>query len=71
MKKIVIYLVIIAVIAGAGFFFYQKKVQAPSTTEKAIEVGTQAQSSVSGGVDKANPFNVDVNPYEGYKNPFE
>ena len=31
----------------------------------------KAQSSVGSGVGSANPFEVNVNPYQGYKNPFQ
>ena len=69
-KKIIISIVIIAIIAVVYFFVYQKA-QAPTPKDQAATVSTEAQASVSSGVDKANPFNVNVNPYQGYKNPFQ
>ncbi len=58
----------------AGWFFYQsqvaKKVISPeilTVTESVVK----AQSGVSSAVGKTNPFGADVNPMQGYKNPFE
>ncbi len=69
-KKIIISIIVIVVVAGISFFVY-KKAQAPSLEDQSAVVNTQVQSSVGNGVEKTNPFNVDVNPYQGYKNPFE
>jgi len=69
-KKIVISILVVLVVAVISFFIY-KKAQAPSQYGQAAAINTEAQSSVASGVEKANPFNVDVNPYQGYKNPFQ
>jgi flagellar basal body-associated protein FliL len=70
-KKIIISIVIVLILVAVYFFFFNKA-EAPATPEvKAVEASTQAQSSVSSGVQKTNPFNVNVSPYEGYKNPFQ
>lgn len=70
MNKKIIVLIVIIIVAVVSFFIY-KKAQAPTLIEQAAVVNTQAQSAVGGGVGKTNPFNVDVNPYQGYKNPFQ
>lgn len=70
MNKSIIISIVVIVIGVIGFFFYQKA-QAPSIEEKAITASETAQDAVGGGVEKTNPFNVDVNPYQGYTNPFE
>lgn len=70
MNKKIIISVIVIVIAAIGFFFYQKA-QAPSLENQTEVINEQAQSAVGGGVEKTNPFNVDVSPYQGYTNPFE
>ena len=70
-SKNIILTVIVIVIIGVISFFVYKKVQAPSLYGQAAAINTAAQSSVAGGVEKANPFNVDVSPYQGYKNPFQ
>jgi len=68
-KKIIISVIVIAVVVGISFLIY-KKVQAPSLQDKIQAIDT-VQTSVGNGVGKTNPFNVDVNPYQGYTNPFE
>jgi len=68
-KKIIVSIVVVIVVLVS--FFVYKKVQAPSLKEQADVVNATAQSSVSTSVGKTNPFNVDVNPYQGYKNPFQ
>ena len=66
-KKIISVIVVIIAIAVIAFFFYKK---GPSQENKTAEINTAVQSSV-GGIEKTNPFKVDVNPYQGYKNPFQ
>lgn len=70
MNKKIIISILIVIVALVSFFVY-KKAQAPSLVEQTTVINTNVQSSVSGGVEKTNPFNVDVNPYQGYKNPFQ
>ena len=69
-KKIIISIIIIIVLAGVSIFMY-RKAQAPSPENQFEVLNTKAQSSVGSGIGKTNPFNVDMNPYQGYKNPFQ
>jgi len=70
-KKVTIIVLIIVVIIMSACLYYLKA-RAPSVTENVsnntVEKG---QSTVGAEVGNTNPFNVDVSPYQGYKNPFE
>ncbi|MFA5831463.1 MAG: hypothetical protein WC878_06555 [Candidatus Paceibacterota bacterium] len=67
-------LALVVVLCIAGWFFYR------SRTDKTIispdilavtETATNAQSGANEAIGKTNPFGADVNPMQGYKNPFE
>lgn len=64
----------VVLLALAGWFFYQsrtpKEVVSPEILV-ATENAAQAQFGASTAVGKTNPFATDVNPMQGYKNPFE
>ncbi len=68
-----ILIIIILLVVVFGFLYLKKPgvskdFSSPSGSEgmKASDV----KSSVTSGVEKTNPFKADVNPYNGYKNPF-
>lgn len=65
MKKIISIIVVIILIAVVVYLYMTKS--SVDTTPGAV-VDTTA--SISGAVDKSNPFDVKVDPYQGYKNPF-
>jgi uncharacterized protein YpmB len=70
-KKIIVVIVIVLVIVAVWYFLFPKKAVSP--VNSAIGLGQDATAKAQdslGSVDKANPFNVDVSPYSGYKNPF-
>lgn len=66
MKKIISIIVAILVIAVLVYLFIIKSPTTETTQVQTIDTTT----SISGAVDKSNPFDVKVDPYQGYKNPF-
>ncbi|MFA6999776.1 MAG: hypothetical protein WC241_01535 [Candidatus Paceibacterota bacterium] len=68
MKKYIFIIIIIIIICLGAYFYFTKysKKNIPSNL-----VNVSGEQAVATGVDKTNPFNVDVNPYQGYKNPFK
>ena len=67
-------LAIVIVLCVAGWFFYRSRSDKSivSTDILAVtETATNAQSGANDAVGNANPFGADVNPMQGYKNPFE
>lgn len=74
-KKIIIALIIIIVIILVlvfGFLFMQKNPSSNINQNKDTEnAGSQLTTKPeTKAFDKGNPFTVDVNPMDGYKNPF-
>ncbi len=70
LKKIVLgVIVLVAVIAGIYYAMRPKK-QIPEQAPYVPPVVEKVNTSISDKVGKTNPFDVKVNPYEGYKNPF-
>jgi len=80
-KKILYSLIAIVVVAlGATVWWFfirtpflvteEKSIVSPGI-QKASAVTDTVQTSASSVVDKANPFSSNVNPVQGYKNPFE
>lgn len=69
MKKYIIIIIVLILCIGAYFYLIKinKKIPVETTSTPPI----QASTAVSTGIEKTNPFTVDVNPYQGYKNPFE
>ncbi len=61
---IIIALAILAIAAGA-FYYYKNNV-----VESALTAKEKAIDSMTGAIGETNPFNVDINPLQGYKNPF-
>ena len=73
MKKTVLSIIGVVLVVGISalaFYFYRAKSAVPQN-QAAGDVGKKAQTSLTSGVQNANPFNVNVNPYQGYKNPFK
>ena len=68
MKKNLLIIVLIILALCVGVYFYLTK---SSKTVTPASTAEKAASSLSTGVEKTNPFNVNVNPYQGYKNPFK
>ena len=82
---IVVALALVAVLLAEGWWYMTRVTdEAPAVSEapvastaesaqvgEAMDTADKAQSSVSSGVEKTNPFSADVNPMSGYKNPFE
>jgi hypothetical protein len=64
----------IIVLAIAGWLFYRSQ-SVKNTVNPGVltvtETATNAQSGAANAVGKTNPFGADVNPIQGYKNPFE
>ncbi|MCX6739387.1 MAG: hypothetical protein NT098_05075 [Candidatus Parcubacteria bacterium] len=77
MNKKTIYIfsvLVVVVLAVAGWFLYQSKTEKTIVSPEMLAVTesvAKAQSGVSNAVGKTNPFGADVNPMQGYKNPFE
>jgi len=63
MKKIIAIIVIVIILAIIGIYFYIQKSSVDNTVPNTT-------ASVSNVVGKSNPFEVKVDPYQGYKNPF-
>lgn len=70
MKKYTYIEIIIVILVAVGSYFLIK-VNKKKAIETPVTPPVQASTAVSGGIEKTNPFNVDVNPYQGYKNPFK
>ncbi len=72
LQKIVLgVIVLIAVVAGIVYYAMRSKEQrAPEQAPYVPPVVEKVNTSISDKVGKTNPFDVKVNPYEGYKNPF-
>jgi len=68
MKKKVSILIIIVIVLllTIGAYYYFK-----STPDNGNKIVEESQSSFVNSFQNTNPFDVDVNPYQGYKNPFE
>lgn len=70
-KKIIIWVVLVVVvllIIVFGFLnFKRNNVSDPNN--QGVKVN-DIKSTVTSEVGKTNPFKADVNPYNGYKNPF-
>lgn len=77
MNKKILYSVsvlIIVLVAVAGWFLYTSRTTNETKSPDfliAADAVEKAQSGVSDAVEKTNPFAADVNPTQGYKNPFE
>ena len=65
MKKIISIIVVIILIAVV-IYLYMTKSSIDTTPGEVVDTTT----SISDAVDKSNPFDVKVDPYQGYKNPF-
>lgn len=75
-KKVTIIALIIVLIIIGAYFYYASMKSSPSTINNVANGTTspevqKVQSAVSSGVSNANPFDVNVSPYQGYKNPFQ
>lgn len=75
--KIIISIVVLVAIAGAVYYFVKPKTSPnegspQADASEAVKSGQVIEkvNNTGNSVDKVNPFNVDVNPYQGYKNPF-
>lgn len=68
MKKIILIIVVIVLIAVVIYLYMTKSSVDTSPGEVVNTIDTA--KSISDVVDKSNPFDVKVDPYQGYKNPF-
>ncbi len=72
-KKIIIWVLLVIIILLViifGFFYSKTPVNAPVPEgSQGVKVG-DINSTVTSEVEKTNPFKADVNPFNGYKNPF-
>ncbi|MFA6392581.1 MAG: hypothetical protein WCW54_00640 [Candidatus Paceibacterota bacterium] len=71
MKKYIFIIIVIIIVICLGVYLYFAKYSKKNTTSNLANVNVSGEQAVATGVDKTNPFNVDVNPYQGYKNPFK
>jgi len=65
---------VLTVLCVAGWLYYQSKLAKKNVSPQvliATETASKAQSGVGNAVQNTNPFGADVNPIQGYKNPFE
>ncbi len=73
-KKYIFSAIAISALAVLCWFLYQwqlNKKTAGADTISVVETSSQAQSSAANAIEKTNPFGTNVNPMQGYKNPFE
>ncbi|MBI1985030.1 MAG: hypothetical protein HYS60_02935 [Candidatus Wildermuthbacteria bacterium] len=75
-KPIVLVPIVVAiVIAAAGFWYWSKSKQVPSSEEGSSlgsEIFDKTQNPLEGQVPNANPFKEQKNPLDAlYQNPFE
>jgi len=70
-KKIIIIIIVVLAVVAIWYFFFPRTVVSPASSAIGAgqEATAKAQDSLN-SVGKVNPFNVDVSPYSGYKNPF-
>lgn len=74
--KVIILTVIAIIIFVGGYFAYQKFMVKPKTSNKTTVVQNATLNPLSGQaigdkLPKTNPFDVNVTPYDAYKNPFK
>ena len=75
-KMLVIALIIVVGIITIGYFatrqFKKEKNISQQSSQLAIEkmLDPINGQTVGGKVPKTNPFEVDINPFDAYKNPF-
>jgi len=76
-KKAIIFIVIILLLAlGFAGFWMMNRTMTPALEEETplsagLEAVSTAQNAAGDSMDKTNPFSADVNPMNGYTNPFE
>lgn len=58
--------ILILLIIILAFFLSKNSVE---NSKKGVMID-DVKTSIGGEVEKTNPFKADVNPYNGYKNPF-
>jgi len=65
MKKetIIVIIALLAIVAAVGFYYWSG--QAPKIMQPQAKLTPEQQADKAG-----NPFSVNVNPYDGYTNPF-
>jgi len=66
-----IILIVIIICAIAYYYFNKPTVKTNIVPDNSSNIAQNANVSVASGVQKTNPFDVNVNPYQGYKNPFK
>lgn len=73
MKKniLIISIIVVVLLVCAGVYYYLNKNTSNISPDNSSNVAQSANDSVVSGVQKTNPFDVNVNPYQGYKNPFK
>lgn len=71
--KVPIIIAVIAIIAGAIYYFYTpEKVVAPEEPTLGEKMGTQLELNPVENLPETNPFEAETNPFKnGYKNPFK
>ncbi|MCX6736353.1 MAG: hypothetical protein NTZ13_04685 [Candidatus Parcubacteria bacterium] len=73
-KKYIFSAIGIVFLAVLFWFLYQWQLNKKSAVPDMItivETFAKAQSNASNAIEKTNPFGADINPMQGYKNPFE
>lgn len=71
-KKIwIVIIVVILIILGSVYYFLKgPKTEAPSSEVNKGQVEAVVDNPLVDSIAKTNPFDVDINPIRGYKNPF-
>jgi len=81
MNKKILYGALVVLVVAAGVVVWrlyyaptspkEQGEATPTEVAKTAAVADTAQTSAGSAMEKANPFSANVNPVEGYKNPFE
>jgi flagellar basal body-associated protein FliL len=73
-KILIIALILVLFLSGVtGYFLYGRQTD-DSVNQELLSQETKndirGDNPLVGSIEKANPFNVDINPIKDYKNPF-
>ncbi|EKD23690.1 MAG: hypothetical protein ACD_81C00194G0006 [uncultured bacterium] len=61
---------VLVILGGVYYAMRVKKESVPEQEQYIPPVVEAINTSISDTVEKTNPFDVKVSPYEGYENPF-